>query len=234
MDPKTKVRGRRELLRRGGILLGASALAALAGPAQAAWFEKEEEIGPTEDLMREHGALSRILLIYEAIAVRIETDREYPPAVLIASAGLIQHFVEDYHERLEEQHIFPLFRKAGRLTDLVQVLLAQHAAGRRLTAQILRQAGAPASSEPRRPLAASLRQFIRMYRPHKAREDTVLFPQLRGVASRRAYGKMGDRFEDRENELFGKNGFEKIVEQIDALERQMGIERLSDFTPPTA
>ena len=36
--------------------------------------EKEEEIPPTEDLMREHGVLNRILLIYEEIIKRGESD----------------------------------------------------------------------------------------------------------------------------------------------------------------
>lgn len=36
--------------------------------------EHMEEISPVEDLMREHGVLHRILLIYESIIVQIKTN----------------------------------------------------------------------------------------------------------------------------------------------------------------
>jgi hemerythrin-like domain-containing protein len=63
------------------------------------------------------------------------------------------------------------------MTDLVAVLLQQHQAGRKLTAQIQRLATPVGlSSEPdRRKLIESMQKFIRMYEPHSAREDTVLF-----------------------------------------------------------
>ena len=43
-------------------------------------------------------------------------------ATLSRAAGIIRHFIEEYHEKLEEQHLFPRFRKAGKLVELVNVL----------------------------------------------------------------------------------------------------------------
>jgi hypothetical protein len=40
-----------------------------------------------------------------------------------------------------------------------------------------------------------------------------------------------ETFEDKEEKLFGKNGFEKIVGQGSDLEKQLGIYELSRFTP---
>ena len=56
--------------------------------------------------------------------------------MLAESAGLVRRFVEDYHERLEEKHVFPRFEKAGELGVLVRVLFEQHQAGRFLTDRI--------------------------------------------------------------------------------------------------
>src|SRR5207302_4790012 len=42
----------------------------------------------------------------------------------------------DYHEKLEEDYLFPRFEKAHKLVDLTTVLRAQHQAGRRLTDRI--------------------------------------------------------------------------------------------------
>ena len=103
--------------------------------------EKESEVNPVEDLMREHGVLRRVLLIYEEAISRIKALKELPAGVIADSAGIIRRFVEDYHEKLEEDEIFPRFQKAGKFNDLVQVLLAQHQAGRRLTDTILKLSG---------------------------------------------------------------------------------------------
>jgi hemerythrin-like domain-containing protein len=69
-----------------------------------------------------------------------------------------------------------------------------------------------------------------MYRPHKAREDTVLFPAFHSVVSPKEYASLGEAFEDKEEELFGKDGFEKIVQEVEQLEKTIGIYELSNFT----
>ena len=42
----------------------------------------------------------------------------------------MREFVEDYHEKLEEDFLFPEFEKRNELVPLVKVLREQHAAGR--------------------------------------------------------------------------------------------------------
>src|SRR2546426_10284587 len=82
----------------------------------------EEEVAPAEGLMREHGVLNRILLIYEEVGHRIRARKSFPQDILTSSAGIVQRFIEGYREKLEEDHLFPRFEKAGRLVDLVTVL----------------------------------------------------------------------------------------------------------------
>jgi hemerythrin-like domain-containing protein len=191
------------------------------------------EVSPLEDLMREHGLLDRILLIYQEIYVRLDKEREFPPEVLNESAGIVRSFIEDYHEKLEEDYIFPRFEKAGRFTELVKVLREQHQAGRHLTEEITKRAREGALKDPRkrRELLTTINLFLRLYRPHKAREDTVLFPALHGLMSPAEYDKMGDIFEDKETALFGEKGFEKKVIRVSELEKKLGIYELERFAP---
>src|SRR5258708_19211809 len=86
--------------------------------------------------MREHGVLIRVLLIYDYHLHLLAAKQTFDGAVLASAANIIRHFVEDYHEKLEEDFLFPRFRKAGKLVNLVDTLLAQHRAGRVLTAQV--------------------------------------------------------------------------------------------------
>jgi len=213
------------------IASGASARGASDEPRGAAKKE-EEDVSPAEDLMREHGVLDRVLLIYEESLRRLDLSQELDPAVLVGSAGIIRRFIEDYHEKLEEDQLFPRFEKARTLVELVTVLRAQHQAGRGLTEEIQRLASAPASkaAADRARLVDALRRFIRMYRPHAAREDTVLFPALRKIVSAHEYDAMGDDFEAQEHRLFGQDGFEKTVDEVARLERRLGIEDLARFT----
>jgi hypothetical protein len=87
---------------------------------------EDEDVSPAEDLMREHGVLKRVLLIYREVMNRIESKRDFPPDVVMGSATLIRAFVEDYHEKIEEDYLFPRFKKANKLVDLTDVLLQQH------------------------------------------------------------------------------------------------------------
>jgi len=194
---------------------------------------EEEEVSPAEDLMREHGVLKRVLLVYEETIRRIDASQEVPPGAIKDAASLVRAFIEDYHEKLEEDYLFPRFEKAGQLTDLTAVLRAQHQAGRHVTGRILQLATTQTLKDPQS--AGSLRgllyQFCRMYAPHEAREDTVLFPAFRKLVSRQEYGALGEDFEKKEHELFGEGGFDKMVDRVAAIEKTLGIYDLSQFTP---
>jgi hypothetical protein len=80
-------------------------------------------------------------------------------------------------------------------------------------------------------LITSLNFFNVMYRPHEAREDTILFPAIRKITSKKEYFTLVENFEDKEHELFGEDGFNGIVEKVADLEKQLGIYDLSKFTP---
>jgi hemerythrin-like domain-containing protein len=193
----------------------------------------ESEISAPEDLMREHGVLNRILLIYEEATRRLEHKEHVPADIFQKPAKLVRTFVEDYHERLEEKFIFPKFTEKQNLVELVDVLQKQHDAGRKLTDEILRMT-APAEysqSKTRERIIENCHAFIRMYRPHEAREDTVLFPTLYKVASAKEINELGEQFEEQEHKLFGGDGFQENVEKVAEVEKQLGIYELGSFTP---
>jgi hemerythrin-like domain-containing protein len=208
----------------GGVLL-------LSGIRASAAEEEEEDVSTNEDLMREHGILKRVLLAYDEIIRRIRVRQDFPPQAVIDGATIIRKFIEDYHEKLEEDHLFPRFRKAGKLVDLVTILLAQHQAGRRITERVLATAGSMKSEDDRSRLARDLEVFNRMYAPHEAREDTVLFPALHKIVSPHEYDAMGEQFERIERTTFGGDGFDIYLDKVTVLEKQLGIYDLAQFTP---
>src|SRR5215472_858408 len=89
---------RRFLLATGA--LGITGLAPGAAPARDDKKDKpEEEVGALEDLLREHGVLNRLLLIFEEGLRRLRAREEVGPEVFHRPATLVRKFVEDYHEK---------------------------------------------------------------------------------------------------------------------------------------
>jgi hemerythrin-like domain-containing protein len=196
--------------------------------------DEEKKVSPPEDLMQEHGLLNRILIIYDACSHHLMNKESFPLIALSQSAGIIRTFVEDYHEKQEENYLFPRFKKANVLCELVDVLLQQHKAGRNITEQIalITQKTSLSDTENQK-LIKLLSDFNRMYRPHEAREDTVLFPAFRKLVSNHEYDALGEEFEGNEQRLFGKQGFEDMVEKVAEIEKSLNIYDLSKFTPGT-
>lgn len=149
------------------------------------------------------------------------------------AAQIIWDFIEDYHERLEEEWVFPRFEQAGQELHLVRVLRTQHDRGRELTAMILGLTRPQVFADPERRLqvADACIRFNRMYRPHEAREDTVLFPKLRQIVSPHEFAALGELFEREEQRRFGADGFERVVAAVAQIEKRLGIYDLAQFTP---
>jgi hemerythrin-like domain-containing protein len=223
---------RRAFLKK-GVLLGTLTGFAGLGLVSSCKEDGEQEISPAEDLMREHGVLNRILLIYDCCRLHLINNEPFDMAGLNNSAQIIRTFIEDYHEKLEEDFLFPRFLKANQLQGLVQELFIQHATGRKITEQILQFGNSklPANANEIQKLIKLLGDFNFMYRPHEAREDTVLFPAIRKIVSKNEYFALGEDFEDKEHELFGEDGFFAIVDKVAYIEKQLGIYELLEFTP---
>jgi hemerythrin-like domain-containing protein len=206
---------------------GGVAIAACGGarPATGAKPEGEEEdVTPSEDLMREHGFLRRVAFLYDDAARRLDEKQAVPLDALASAATIVQRFIESYHEKMEEELVFPRFEKAQKLADMTAVLRRQHVTGRELTAQILSLAKTSLADAERTQLAIALRHFDRLYRAHAAREDTVLFPALRELVGGKAYAELGEQMEDKEHEMLGEGGFEHAVDEVAKLEAAFGFD----------
>lgn len=234
---------RRSFLNTTGRLAAATAIFPATLLAQKTTEAKQEDkVSTNERLMREHGILKRVLLMYDEVIRRIDAKQDFPRQTVIDSAEIIRKFIHDYHEKLEEEHLFSLFRKyirredvlhlyAQKLVDLVETLQAQHQAGQRLTDRIVSTLQSLKTADDRQKLVQDLRAFIRMYTPHVAREDTVLFPALHVIITRQQYEELGEKFEEIERKTFGGSGFYIYLDYVTAFEKRLGIYDLAQFTP---
>jgi hemerythrin-like domain-containing protein len=197
--------------------------------------DNAEDVSATEDLMREHGVIRRVLVVYREAATRMRAKPvAVAPDALQRAAKLMRTFAEDYHEKqLEEGNIFPALAKAGgTLVGTVNALVAQHQRGREITEYVLAVTKQSLGAQAAEPLARTLESFARMYEEHAAMEDTIVFPAWKKVLSPKELDEMGDRFEDIEHKTFGKDGFDDAVDEIGAIEKLLGIELSGMIAPP--
>ncbi|MCA1817807.1 MAG: hemerythrin domain-containing protein [Acidobacteria bacterium] len=197
---------------------------------------KGGEVTATEDLMREHGVLRRALFVYSETAAKLRANASaFAPDALQKTASLFRAFGEEYHEKkLEEAYIFPAVKQAGgAAAALPDVLVAQHQRGREITDYIISVTrGAKLGAANAEELARALDAFVRMYRAHAAREDTIIFPAWKQTMTAKQLDEMGDKFEEIEKGQFGEDGYEDAVKQIGDIEGALGLADISQFTAP--
>jgi hemerythrin-like domain-containing protein len=193
-----------------------------------------EDVSATEDLMREHGVIRRVLVVYRQSASLLRLKpASVPLDALGRAAELMRSFAEDYHEKqLEEAHLFPAVKAAGGAAAAeIDTLLAQHQRGREITAYVLAVSKKPVGAAAE-PLARTLEAFSLMYEEHAAREDTLIFPAWKKALSPQQLDEMGDLFEEIEHKTFGKDGFDDAVEKIAGIESALGLEPAALTAPP--
>jgi non-homologous end joining protein Ku len=74
--------------------------------------------------------------------------------------------------------------------------------------------------------------FVRMYEPHEAREDTVIFPALRAAISDQQLADLAHTIAQQQTARFSADAFTDVVNRVAAAEQALGIADLATFTPP--
>ncbi len=220
-------------------MLGTAAMAslAMAAPALAQTGDaKKSDAGKSpmpasERLMRDNALAQRVLLIYAAAARRLDQGEDLESGIFTQSAEVMRDFVHGYHEKIEEEDVFPVFKKAGRMVDLVNALQAQHAAGRQLTDKVLAAAPGIAKSDQRKALTDAMHATVTLYGPCLARENTDLLPTLRSLMTPNEFDALAQTVEKAEGEALGADGFDKAAKKVEAIEKKLGTHDLSQFNP---
>jgi hemerythrin-like domain-containing protein len=226
---------RRRWLIASGLIGSASAAGlAIALPAMARDEVKksaDEMLTPAEILSRNSGVLQRVMLVYENGIRRAIDGEDIDPTVFVQCAEVARDFFHNYHEKAEQELVYPVFKKAGRMVNLVTALSAQQGEGRKLTDSIIEKAPQIHTREQREALAGDIKSFIALYRPHIAREETDIFPTLHHLMTADEYGQMTAELLKRETAAFGQDGFEAAAKKVAQVEAKIGMLDLAEAPP---
>jgi hemerythrin-like domain-containing protein len=250
MTAGRRVSRRALLLSGGGVAAGAAATGvawAVADPSSAApspasspasstassTASSAAVIPPDDDLMREHGVLKRVLLCYREMIPLLQSGAPLSVAHIQDAALIIHDYIEGFHEGLEEGYVFPRLLRVTEFAGTVTTLLTQHARGRVITQFLLANATGKQVAKPgvKAQLGTAMQAFDRMYEPHEAREDTVVFPAFRRLVPAAELADLGQHFADLEHQQFGTDEFTAMVNRVADIENALGIYDLNQFTP---
>ena len=191
---------RRDLLK-----YAAAAAALVAAPARAQERRVVAPAAPTpnEDLMQEHGLVSRVILIYRRSIELAEANRPFHPEQVAGAARVIARVIHGHHEVEEEELMFPALEKPRELHMLVEVLRGQHRAARALTNRI----GLEIADPGRRSQAfRAMREFSGMYEAHGAYENSIVYPAFRQAVGPERYQELAAVWAKNERKLRGSLG----------------------------
>lgn len=221
------------LSRRNFLTLAGAAGAGIMTAGCSSSDKAQDEAGTAvEFLDRQHGLLHRAVFILEEVRGGMDARMDLPPEIIQGTIDVIRRFVVDFHQKMEEKHIYPAFESAKKMGGLVGVLREQHEAGAQLV-EVLKQLAAEFSArdlEKRRTMASAIHKLGRMYRAHADREDTVLFPVLRQVVTPKAYEQLNAEFRKAEIQAGGLHAYEDAVQKLSGYENLLSIGDLSAFT----
>ena len=158
----------------------------------------------TDILQQEHQLVLPFLDALEAAARRLECRQQTSceplrPSFFLDASQFIRSFVEGCHHSKEEGLLFPALEAAGvpQLGGLMGEILAEHDECRRLSLQMHAGAERLANGDAgsRVTLAWNTLAFIRLVRPHLAKEEAALFPFADKKLSVEQWANIADEFE---------------------------------------
>lgn len=133
-----------------------------------------------EILMEEHRVIERVLGAVERQVNKLNEGTFVRPSFFLDVADFVRNYADGAHHMKEEGCLFPAMGASGVATDdgPLQVMLAEHEEGRRLTramvaaAERLERGEAEAAGD----VARIAMEYVALLREHIQKEDTVVFP----------------------------------------------------------
>lgn len=187
---------------------------------------------PAENLTAQHGAVGRLLLVFQDVAKQMQGGQQVDTKPLHNATQIIQTAVVQLHAPLEEQFIYPRLEQSGPHAQTIKALREQHAAIREINTMLMQTTQSGRISDPKQ-TAQTLNDLARMVSAHVAREHSEIFPAFRMMMPASQYMELGEQFHQREQAALGGQGLAQILTQVASIEANFGMKDLAQFTART-
>ena len=172
----------------------------------------------------EHRSISAILHGMEYLVDRVRTRKaKIDPRVFSAMIYYLDTFSERMHHPKEDRYLFKAMRsRGGEAATVVADLEKEHAAGgealKRLEQSLVRYEEGGDKEFPA--FAEAVAKFVREYRDHMQKEESVVFPLAQRILSTADWQAIDRAFEENRDPLAAQRDsrdFEKLFDRIVSL-----------------
>jgi hemerythrin-like domain-containing protein len=222
---------RRQFLAK-GFVMGGGLLASMGASSLCISVKVKS---PIEVLTRDHGLMRRILFIYKEIICLCPATQDLPTDLIRQAAKAYQKLADDFHQKLEDEFLFPPMVKACDHAELIEVLWQQHTVDHHFTTRLLSLTSAAIFKDDsnRNETRNTICNLARMMEHHMAWEESDLFPAYFCLVSAKDYRDLSEIVARRQEQIFGCEGINALIAEIVELENILGIHHLECFTPET-
>lgn len=189
----------------------------------------------TEKILQKNGILRRILLIFERI-IRILNNKNYGEMEINDTFEKLDKtcYLIDYYYgellQITEAMVYSIFEKT-KYYSLIRVLKHQQNVGRELIRVLKELSKQKHDSGNISGTIRAISDYTYMYRAIMSREDTIIVSLIRKVLDPLEFVNLSYDFKIEVLKHYGKSWKKNILEKIIDIERALGIESLSQYTP---
>ncbi len=150
-----------------------------------------------EDLQTEHQAILSNLQILDTVSRRLERGLDVQRRDIHDFMGFLKDFADKCHHGKEESILFPALEKAQieEMSGPIRVMLAEHAQGRSLIAQM---DAAVSGKEDHAKFIRAAKEYSSLLQAHIEKENAVMFPAAEGRLTSVQLDQLYDAFKRHE------------------------------------
>lgn len=175
----------------------------------------------TEDLRSEHVGVARMLDIMDAMAERMSAGVRPDEDGLAEVIEFLRVFIDQCHHAKEEQLLFPALRIANvaSVEGTLDTLMAEHAQGREIVAQVASAADRLSSQEETAvaQLVQAMAAYTQLLRAHVRREENDCFSVADRELPATVQDALNEGYERIEREVIGEGRHEAFHALLDRL-----------------
>jgi hemerythrin-like domain-containing protein len=177
-------------------------------------------------LGKEHRAIEYLLAAMEMQAARLQTDAAVRNEFFLESLVFLREFVEECHQRQEEETLLVALLDAGLTRDsrLIAEMLAEHAQAQEFTRNIEKNARIVlgGGAEARTDLARDAQGYVSLLLRNFRREEEELFPLAERTIPEDVQAELDAEFERIENGYVEAGVHDKYYGMAEKLADEVG------------
>ncbi len=181
-------------------------------------------VRPTEDLMKEHAVIVRMLHVLSKASDRLSNEEDVDRQLFVQAVDFLKNFADKCHHTKEEKHLFVEMMAHGVSGEVgpISVLMREHQDGRAHVKKLEALSGSKMTKRTRDGLNSTSGAYVDLLSKHIEKENKVLFPMADQLLTAEDQERLEKAFEEVEQKVMGPGVHERYHTMIEEWERKYG------------